>query len=271
MPSYIIRKIYMDKKTLINKISQDEGDRLLLARVLDKYEQMERRNIPAATGFLSPREQILALSLLNSAGVRSGYVFDGGYQEAERKILIFLPDWAEGADGELVFLRAQFHGSGSTLSHRDILGSLMGLGVTREKVGDILISPHSADIVAAPSLLDFFLREWDQAGRVRLSVTAISREELLAPKAQVKVIRDTVSSLRLDAVTASAFSLSRGRAAELIEAGRTNLDHMPCLKPDKQVREGGIITVRGLGKARLVQVGGLTKKGRTGITVERYL
>lgn len=261
----------MDKKTLINKVAQEDEDRLLLARVLDKHDQMERRNIPVSTGFLSPREQALAVALLNSAGVRSGYAFDGGYQEAERKILIFLPEWAEGADGELAFLRAQFHGSDSTLSHRDILGSLMGLGVTREKVGDILISPHSADIIATPSLTDFFLREWGQAGRVRLSVTAISREDLLVPKAQVKVIRDTVSSLRLDAVTASAFSLSRGRAAELIEAGRANLDHMPCLKPDKQVPEGAVITVRGLGKAKLVQVGGLTKKGRTGITIERYL
>lgn len=273
-PSYITHKIYMDKKTLINKIAQEDDDRLLLARVLDKYDQMERRNVPASTGFLSPREQMLAVSLLNSAGVRSGYVFDGGYPEAERKILVFLPDWAEdaeGVDGKLAFLRAQFHGTDSTLSHRDILGSLMGLGAAREKVGDILISPHSADIIAAPSLLDFFLREWEQAGRVRLSVTEIDREELLVPKAQVKVIRDTVSSLRLDAVTAAAFSLSRGRAAELIEAGRTNLDHMPCLKPDKQVPEGGVITVRGLGKARLTEVGGLTKKGRTGITVERYL
>lgn len=262
----------MDKKALINKTAQEEGDRLLLARVLDKYDQMERRNVPSSTGFLSPREQILAVSLLNAAGVRSGYAFDGGYPEAERKILVFLPDWAEDADGvDLAFLRAQFHGSDSTLSHRDILGSLMGLGVAREKVGDILISPHSADIIAAPSLLDFFLREWEQAGRVKLSVAEISREELIVPKAQVKVIRDTVSSLRLDAVTAAAFSLSRGRAAELIEAGRTNLDHMPCLKPDKQVPEGGVITVRGLGKAKLTEVGGLTKKGRTGITVERYL
>ena len=146
-----------------------------------------------------------------------------------------------------------------------------GLGVTRERVGDILVSPHSADIIAAPSLRDFFLREWTQAGRVKLTVTEISREALYVPQAQVRVIRDTVSSLRLDAVAATAFSMSRGRAAELIAAGRVNLDHVPCLKGDKPVGEGAVITARGLGKARLVQVGGLSKKGRTGITVERYI
>ena len=261
----------MDKTTLIARIAQEPEDRLLLARVWDKYEQTERKSIPSSTVFLSPREQQMAQALLNAAGVRSGYVFDGGYEEAERKILIFLPDWAEEPAGdELVFLRSSFHGE-EGLTHRDILGSLMGLGVTRERVGDILVSPHSADIVAAPSPRDFFLREWDQAGRVKLTVTEIERGELCVPQAQVKVIRDTVSSLRLDAVAATAFSMSRGRAAELIAAGKVNLDHVPCMKGDKPVAEGAVITARGFGKAKLVQVGGLSKKGRIGITVERYI
>ena len=261
----------MDKNAIIAKCAQDPEDRLLLARVWDKYEQTERKSIPTATVFLSPRERQLAQAMLNAAGVRSGYLFDGGYESAERAVLLFLPDWAEEPPGdELVFLRALFHGEES-LTHRDLLGSLMGLGVTRERVGDILVSPHSADIVAAPSLREFFLREWSQAGRVKLTVTEIGREELRVPQAQVKVIRDTVSSLRLDAVTATAFSMSRGRAAELIAAGKVNLEHVPCLKGDKPVEEGAVITARGFGKAKLAQVGGLSKKGRIGITVERYL
>ncbi len=256
---------------MIAKLAQEPEDRLLLARIWDKYEQTRRKNIPAATVFLSPREQQLAQTLLNAAGVRSGYVFDGGSEAAERKMLVFLPDWAEEAEGELVLLRADFHGADSALTHRDILGSLMGLGVARERLGDIWVSEHSADIAAASSLRDFFLREWDQAGRVRLTVTEIERRQLRLPQVQVKTIRDTVSSLRLDAVVSTAFSMSRGRAAELIAAGRVNLDHTPCLKPDKGVAEGAVLTVRGLGKAKLVEAGGLTKKGRTGITIERYI
>lgn len=262
----------MDKSTLIARAAQEPEDRLLLARVLDKYEQSQRKNIPAATPFLSPREQLMAQSLLQAAGVRDGYALDGGYPEAERKLLVFLPDWADQPpEGELAFLRAAFHGQDSALTHRDILGSLMGLGVERDRLGDILVGPHSADIVAAPSLLDFFLREWGEAGRVKLTVTEIGREELEIPPVQVRTIRDTVSSLRLDAVASSAFGLSRGRAAELIAAGRVNLDHTACLKPDKQVGEGAVLTARGLGKARLVRVGGLTKKGRVGIVIERFL
>ena len=262
----------MDKTTLIARAAQEPEDRLLLARVLDKYEQCQRKNIPAATPFLSPREQAMAQSLLAAAGVRDGFLSDGGYQEAERKILVFLPDWADAPpEEELAFLRASFRGPDSSLTHRDILGSLMGLGVERDRLGDILVSPHSADIIAAPSLRDFFLREWTEAGRVKLTVAEIAREELLLPQVQVKVLRDTVSSLRLDAVAAAAFSVSRGKAAELIAAGRVNLDHVPCLKPDKPVAEGAVLTARGFGKAKLKEVGGLSKKGRTGITIERYL
>ena len=256
---------------MIAKTAQEPEDRLLLARIWDKYEQMERRNISTATVFLSPRERVMTQSLLNAAGIRSSYLFVGGYPDAERTRLLFLPDWAGEEHDELVFLRAAFHGADSTLSHRDILGSLMALGITRERVGDILVSPHSADIIAAPSLRDLFLREWTSAGRVKLTVTEISREALLVPAAQVKTIRDTVSSLRLDALTASAFSISRGRAAELIATGRVSLDHTPCLKPDKPVNAGCTISVRGTGKARLAEIGGLTKKGRTGIVIERFI
>ena len=213
----------------------------------------------------------MAEAVLRTAGVRSGYAFDGGYEAAERKILRFLPDWAEGEQGELAFLRADFHGPDSALTHRDILGSLMGLGVERDRLGDILVSPHSADIAAAPSLRDFFLREWGEAGRVRLTVTEIGREDLEVPQAQVKTVRDTVSSLRLDAVAASGFSLARGKAADAIAAGRVSLNHRECLKPDRAVAQGDIITCRGLGKCVVKSVGGQSRKGRIILEIERYL
>ena len=260
----------MDKTEWIAKAAQEPGDRLLLARILDKHRQCELRNLPAASVFLTPRERAMAETLLHAAGIYSGFLFDGGYPEAERTRLIFLPGWAD-THTELAFLRAAFHGADSTLSHRDLLGSLMALGVVRERLGDILVSPHSADLITTPSLMEFFLREWTGAGRVTLTVTEIRREELTVPEARVKTVRDTVPSLRLDAVTAAAFGLSRGKAAEWIAAGRVHLDHIPCLKPDKTVAAGSVLTARGLGRACLKEVGGLTKKGRTAITIEKFM
>jgi RNA-binding protein YlmH len=261
----------MEKKDLVARYAQTAEDRLLLARVLDKFEQTDRRSVPTSTGFLTPREQQLAQAMLRSAGAGDRFRFDGGYQDAERKIVLFLPEWMEEPEESLAFLRATLHGADSALTHRDVLGSLMALGVTRERVGDILVGEGSVDVVVSPALSDFLVGEWQSAGRVKLTVGQIRREDLSVPAAKIKKVRDTVSSLRLDAVVSTAFSLSRGRAGELIAAGKVNVDHVPCLKPDKLLAEGTVLTARGLGKARLTQVGGLSKKGRIGITVERYI
>ena len=259
----------MDKTDLLARAADGE-ERMLFARVLDKYEQMERRNIPTATAFLSQAEQASVQALLNAAGIRSGYVWNGGYEGAERKLLQFLPDWCEGDESAIAAVRARCRGEASP-THRDYLGSLMGIGITREKLGDLLVSPGQCDVVTAADMADFLVRQWDGAGRVRLDVSGIALSELLVPVQQVKTLRDTVMSLRLDAVLASGFSISRTRAAELIRGGRVQVNHRDCLKGDRMVAQGDILTVRGLGKCVLREVGGLSKKGRTGITMERYL
>lgn len=264
----------MTKTELLNKTAQSEEERVLLSRVLDKLELARTRNVPSHTGFLSPQERVSVEALLNASG-HPRHLFFGGFEGAERCICAFLPDWQEpeavlaGEECPIRALRAVY--TGPALSHRDFLGAVLGLGLDREKVGDLLVGEGRCDLLVLADMQEFLLLHLDQAGRARLNVSPIALSQLSPPAVQVKTIRDTVSSLRLDAVAATAFSMSRGRAAELIAAGRVNLEHVPCLKGDKLVGEGAVITARGLGKARLVQVGGLSKKGRTGITVERYI
>ena len=114
-------------------------------------------------------------------------------------------------------------------------------------------------------------RVLDQAGRVRLKTSAMELVDLKPPEVKVKPIRDTVSSLRLDAVAAAGFSLSRGKAADLIASGRFQLNHRECLKPDRPVGSGDVMSCRGLGKCVLKEVGGPSKKGRIMILLERYV
>ena len=260
----------MDKALLLSRAARTEDERYLLARVLDKYEQFERRGVPVYTGFLSSQEQTLSEGLLHAAGVREGFTFWGGYEGAERRRLCFLPDWLEAPEPSAVrVLRCRFYHE-NALTHRDLLGSLMALGVARETLGDLLVSDRSADVLVTSTAADFLARNWESAGREALQVEEISPQELTVPEERSRVFRDTVSSLRLDAVTAAAFSLSRGKAAELIEGGRAQLNWRDCLKPDKAVAGGDTITVRGLGKCHVEEVGGLTKKSRCQITLKRY-
>ena len=187
---------------------------------------------------------------------------------------MFLPDWQDEDDAlndpPVQALRCLFP-EGSGLSHRDFLGSLLGLGISREKLGDLLVNDGFCDVLLLPELRDFLMLNLESAGRVRLRAEPIGLGEISPPPLQVKTIRDTVAGLRLDAVMASGFSISRSKAAEAISAGRVQLNHRDCLKCDKSVAAGDVISCRGLGKCRLTETGGLSKKGRTVIVMERYI
>ena len=261
----------MDRRELLDKTARSEEERLLLSRVWDKREQCRLRNIPTATAFLSPQEQAAATRLLNALGDREGYALWGGYEGAERQRLLFLPDWMAGPDDSTIAALRAVCRSGASLTHRDFLGSLMALGLTREKIGDILVESGGCQVLVDPLSLDFLTQSWDSAGRERLTVTPLPLEELTVPEAAVKEVRDTVSSLRLDNVLASGFGLSRGKAAEAVEKGAVQVNYTVCQKPDKPVSAGDVITCRGLGKCVLDAVGSPTKKGRLPVTIRRFI
>ena len=265
----------MDKTKLLDKLGADKEDRLLLAKVLDRAGQAQNRNIPSSTDFLSPQQQALAGDLLRLAGIpEERYVRLGGYEGAERALLLFLPDWLDPADAEdqspIRCLRAAFRES-EKLTHRDFLGSLMGLGIVREKIGDILVGPDSADLVVLDTMEEFLLRNWDSAGRAHLTVTALEPAYLHIPQVQCQEVRDTVSSLRLDAIASTGFRLARGKAAALIESGKVQVNWRECTKPDRLLAEGDTVSARGFGKFEVTEVGGVTKKGRTSILLKRYV
>ena len=261
----------MDKREQIARMAQTKEDEMLLARVYERMTNAAARSIPASTCFLSKREQMLAAELLRGQDIR----FYGGPPMAEREICCYLPEyldesWLESEDGPIAAARAAYF-EGDTLTHRDFLGSLMAQGITREKLGDILVSEGLCDLIVSRDIAPYLLQNVTSAGRVKLSLSEIGLSDLNIPELKVKEIRDTVSTLRLDAVAASGFSMSRGKAQELISSGRVQLNHRETLKADAPVVQGDVISARGLGKFEVAEVGGLSKKGRTALLLRRYL
>ena len=265
----------MNKTELLDRCARSGEERVLLARVLDKLELSQNRGVPAHTPFLSPGEQASVQDLLNAWG-RPRCVWTGGYEGAERQVCRFLPDWQEPEDaladleGPLAALEALFPRDAS-LSHRDILGGLMGLGLTREKLGDILMEEGRCQLVALREALPILLSQWEGAGRYKVRLKEIPLDQLTPAPVQVKTIRDTVASPRLDAVLGAGFSLSRSKAAAYISAGKVAVNHRECLKGDKLIEEGDVLTCRGLGKCVVKEVPGQSKKGRTMLVLERYI
>ena len=261
----------MDRNN-IDKIAQTSEDRLLLAKLWDKINAGMRKNIPANTCFLSPRELEKAKYLF---GDQPGLYAFGGYGEAERNMLIFLPEYLDEsalyeADSPCVCLRAAFY-QGDSPSHRDFLGALMGAGIGRETVGDILVGKGTCDFFVTAEIAPYILQNFTSAGRTKLHLQQIPLAEASIPEPEVKEIRDTLASLRLDSVIASGFRIGRSLAAQYVSAGKAAIDGLPCEKPDKAVAEGMKISVRGLRKIRLQSVNGRTKKDRISVVIHRYV
>lgn len=261
----------MDRNN-IEKIARTPEDKVLLAKLWDKINAGLQRNIPANTRFLSPREQEMARYLF---GLLPGLVSFGGYEGAERQMLCFLPDYLEedalyGQDSPLVCLRAAFY-QGDTPSHRDFLGALMGTGIAREAVGDICVGKGSCDFFVAAEVASWLLQNFTGAGRTKLHLQEIPLSEVQVPEPEVKQIRDTLASMRLDSIISSGFRVCRSLAAQYVTTGRVAIDGLPCEKPDKAVEEGAKISVRGLGKIKLKSVNGQTKKGRISVVIDRYV
>lgn len=261
----------MDRNN-IEKIAQNSEDRMLLAKLWDKINTGIRKNIPANTCFLSPREQEMARFLFGS---QEGLHFFGGYPQAERKMLVFLPDYLEedcmmDEDSPVICLRAEFF-QGDSLSHRDFLGALMGAGIGRETVGDICVSTGSCDFFVTAEIAGYVEQSFLGAGRTKVRMKRIPLSEAHIPEPEVKEIKDTLASLRLDSVISSGFRIGRNIAVQYITAGKAAIDGLPCEKPDKAVAEGMKISVRGLGKIRLTSVNGRTKKDRISVTIHRFI
>ena len=245
---------------------------MLLAKLWDKVNAGLRRDIPANTCFLSPREQEMARYLF---GDQPGLHAFGGYADAERKMLVYLPEYLDEdslyeEDAPLACLRASFF-EGDSLSHRDFLGALMGAGIARETVGDICVGKGNCDFFVTAEIAPYILRNFTSAGRTKLHMESIPLRDASIPEPEIKEIRDTLASLRLDSVISSGFRIGRSLAAQYVSAGKAAIDGLPCEKPDKTVSEGCRISVRGLGKIKLAAVNGKTKKDRISVTIHRYV
>ena len=258
-------------------------DKITVALTEDKQEQCENNYMMTNTGFLDMRQQSLCQSVLKRSSSARGF-FYGGFEEAERRIAVFVPDYIDVKTVEelhehflgnaeecpLAVVRAK-HNGGKALSHRDYLGSLTGLGIKRESIGDILVSKESADIIILKEMSDFLLANYGKAGRTYLDIEIMDLSQLVSAEQVTEERSRTVASLRLDNIVAAAFGLSRTKAAEAVKGGIVFLNSLQCLKPEKAVEEGDRIVLRGKGKAVLKEIGGNTKKDRIYITFLMYV
>ena len=278
-----------------------DGVRDMADAVIHAAELEERcEYAPATSPFLTVSEQA---ELWRRVRYPHRLFFWGGFAGAERRCAVFIPEWAaDGApyggdvryDGserekflrELIFSEnapfpeiaesvslVHIRGSGHReLSHRDILGSLMGLGITRQSVGDIcMMSPSEAAVALSGKLFDYVSSELTKVGSdgVRVSLAANAGEFVFERKFEEMSV--TVASLRLDGVVSAVTGLSRTRASEMICAGLVQLSGIVCDNTAAEVRAGDTLSVRGYGKFLAAGTDGVTRKSRIRVIIKKYI
>jgi len=260
----------MDKNELIKMVSKLE-DRVLVSRLLDKVEQCRYSSF-VYSDFLSPYEAAIAKKILDRLN-DVFYTFIGGYQEAERVIAVISPDFIDETDAfhsaPLSFLRIT-PVIEKPLSHRDYLGSLLGLGIKREKMGDILVCETYADVFLIDKIAEYVLYNLDRIGNVKVNCELLDVYEYTAPQKREKLINTTVASLRADSVASSGFGISRTKVMDYFKAQRVNVNWELIQNPSKQLSEGDVISIRGMGRAVLEKVVGSTRKDRISIIIKRF-
>lgn len=245
-------------------------DKILSALAEDRLNLCEDKYMPTHTDFLDMHQRTVVADTVKGKH-QCEVMFFGGYNDAERVVCYFIPDYSDiEMCHELSVVRVKKPKGSKALTHRDYLGSLLGMGIRREKVGDIIVRDDGADIIILEELSDFILFNYDKAGRTSLEVEILPLEELILVEKQFKEISDTIASLRLDNVVSSAFGISRSKATEGIKKGLVFLNSLECFKPDSEVREGDKIVLRGKGKAYLSEIGGKSRKDRIYVTFKVY-
>lgn len=260
----------MDKNALIKMVSKIE-DRVLVSRLLDKVEQCRYSSF-AYSYFLSPYEATIAKRVLDKVN-EVIYTFVGGYDGAERVIAVISSDFIDEENvlnnAPLSFLRIT-PSIEKPLSHRDYLGSLLGLGIKREKIGDILVCESYADVFLIDKIAEYISYNLDRIGNVKVECELQDVYQYTPPQKKEKLITTTVASLRADSVASSGFGISRTKVMDYFRTQRVNVNWEVVQNPSKQVSEGDVISIRGMGRIVLEKVVGTTKKDRINIVIKRF-
>ena len=229
-------------------------------------QRAARGGVSAPGRFVAGAERTLALQEARAAGVTA--CFDGGAPEAERAQVCFVPPGDEPAY-TYVWMRVRWNAKFGDCDHRSLLGSLLALGTDRSFYGDLTVGQGEAYMPCLPEMADRLPLEWTGAGRTPIRVDALTEApELPVPESALR--RDTVPSLRLDAVLAAGMNCSRTKAAEWIRAGHVMVAHIPEERTDRLLRAGDLLSVRGFGRIRLKEVGDPTRKDRLPVTLEIF-
>lgn len=235
-----------------------------VSKIRDKVRLYEKTDIISSTNFLTPAEVEQVLLVLRG----KEFCLSGGFEEAERRIIII--GTTENCVKDFCTSIRCTARKDIMLSHRDVLGSILGLGIKREMVGDIIVNKNVCDIIIMREMCEYILNNLYKIGREKVSVESIDLSEIMSLETNAKDVIYSVASLRIDGVISGAFGISREKSSNLFKEEKVLLNFILSKNDSKNVKEGDLISVRGFGRIKILEILGETKKGRIRISVRIF-
>ena len=233
-------------------------EEILMRRIKDLLKQSEKQYEAVYSHFLDPAQQAAVYSCDDLSGRIS---FEGGYEDAERRLCrVACEEYCGDHGAPISVFMAEATDRHAQLSHRDVLGALMGLGIKREMIGDILTDGRHAWFFCHNSTADYISLSLTSISRYSVKLSESMPEEIPKPELVSRSIN--ISSMRLDCIAAEGFGLSRTKAAEAVKKGLVFVNWLICTDPSREIHTGDRITLRGSGKLEVGDISGTSKKGR---------
>ena len=258
------------REKIIRYYKGTEGESTAV-KLVDFAEQAIKNQKYKLSGFLTPFEQNMAETIAKTLG-NLNVEFDGGFNGAERKRAAFChEDFAGTPAFEIAVIKAEWNGEFARLSHRDVLGSILSLGVDREVVGDIIATKEFAKILVDKKVAEYFIANLKRIGDAPVETTLDELSEIAPKEERVKEIKATVASLRADSIAAVGFGMSRSKAATEIAADKVKLNWQTVKNAAQSIKEGDVLSMHGRGRLEVTEIRGQTKKGRISVVLKRFL
>lgn len=256
---------------LMQKLSTNEKE--VFDKIKSKIMICQKRGKITYTDFLDPAQIEIGQQIVNKYYRELHYFFSGGFDHSERKIMVIYPEFLSQEEIEIPVKAIHIAATSKTasLQHKNVLGAVLGLGLKREKVGDIFVESNHADVILYKEAAEYLLIFLKKVGRYSVECEEITLSQIKSPEVHYKIIHATVASLRADAIISSGLGESRSRSSNWIKSGRLKINHKEVKNVAYMVSEGDLISVKGKGRIILDKILGTTKKDRIKVIIKKVI
>ncbi|MHA0855863.1 YlmH family RNA-binding protein [Paenibacillus sp. CMAA1364] len=225
------------------------------------------------TDFVDPRQAYILQTLVNRHPDAQIHL-DGGYDGAERCRAIIAPDYRILEDEPMGLVVLSIYSGDQKfleLEHADYMGAILSLGIKRSKIGDIHVLDNGCHCIVSEDISSYLHMQLDQVHRIHVQSEILPLDQLRTSEASLETMDLTVASLRLDGIASDVYRLSRSKILAPIKAGRCRVNWKVIIDPSAVLKEGDMISLQGCGRFKVLEAGGLTKKGRYRVRIGKFV